>query len=338
MIEIKNLEMTFPGNGGLLSQTSFKALRGINMKIQDGSAISVIGESGCGKTTLGRILAGYQRHTDGHVYFDGRDVDTLNKKERKAEFLKVQLIQQDPYAALNPSRTLGKALYEPLRLRAKAIGENHAWIEKRMEYLLALVGLDPVSTVHKYQHNLSGGQRQRFVIARSLTVDPKVLIADEAVSMIDVSLRLEVLNLLNDLRSRLGISVIFITHDVAAARYIADESQLYVIYKGEIVEQGKTDEVISKPMHPYTQSLLSAMPVLKGLESPGPERFDPIEAPNEDPVDTHCLFAQRCPFAQDKCFKEHPQLEKVVDDSRFTACFYPTPRRVAPVSNERDVS
>lgn len=335
MIELVGLEKTFQGHGGLLGQQAVRALRGVNLRIESGSTLSIIGESGCGKTTLGRILAGYEPHTGGDIRFDSVSVAQMSKRDRKECFKKVQLIQQDPYAALNPSRALGYSLFDPLRLQAKRLGKNRSWVYERAQYLLSLVGLDPLTTLRKYQHNLSGGQRQRLVIARSLTVDPEVLIADEAVSMIDVSLRLEILALLSDLRERLGITVIFITHDVAAARYIADDGDMVVIYKGEIVEQGHTDEVIQKPMHPYTQSLLSAMPVLRGLEYPGPDRFLPKELLHEVIPDNRCSFALRCPFATEKCNTAHPELTQSSIGKSLNACFYPVARNVTPIASER---
>lgn len=334
MIELIGLEKTFPGHGGLLGQQPVRALRGVNLKIESGSTLSIIGESGCGKTTLGRILAGYESYTGGDIRFGSTSVHQMSKRERREHFRKIQLIQQDPYAALNPARALGYSLFDPLSVQAKRLGKNRNWVYERAQYLLSLVGLDPLTTLKKYQHNLSGGQRQRLVIARSLTVDPEVLIADEAVSMIDVSLRLEILSLLSDLRERLGITVIFITHDVAAARYIADDGDMVVIYKGEIVEQGRTDEVIQRPLHPYTQSLLSAMPVLRGLEYPGPDRFLPKEVLQETLADDRCSFALRCPFATEQCNTMHPELVHSGVGTSVNACFYPVARRVTPIPSE----
>jgi peptide/nickel transport system ATP-binding protein len=182
--------------------------------------------------------------------------------------------------------------------------------------------------LYKYPHHLSGGQRQRVVVARALTVDPVVLVADEAVSMIDVSLRLGILRLLNDLRDRLGIGIVFITHDVAAARYVAHDGEIYVVYRGEIFEQGKGDEVIQTPVNPYTQSLLSAVPVLVGLETPGPDRFI-LQDDDGPPADAAgCLFRNRCPFATEHCSDHHPDLLSVEEMARRSRCWYPTVRRV----------
>ena len=187
----------------------------------------------------------------------------------------IQLIHQDPYSALNPTRTVEAILTDPLNLRAKQTGRDAQWVQRRMHELLELVGLEADYALPRYPHQLSGGMRQRVVIARALTVDPDVLVADEAVSMIDVSLRLGILALLRRLRAELGVSVLFVTHDVATARYIGEDSRIYVLYRGTVVEQGLVDDVILKPVHPYTQSLLSAIPVLRGIEEEAPTRSSP---------------------------------------------------------------
>ena len=199
----------------------------------------------------------------------------LRPRQRAPYHRRIQMIHQDPYSALNPTRTIGQILADPLALRAKQVGADPGWLERRRAELLGLVGLDPDYVLPRYPHMLSGGMRQRVVIARALTVDPDVLVADEAVSMIDVSLRLGILQLLRDLRDAVGVSLLFITHDIATARYVGHGGQLCVIYRGAVVEQGDTDTVIQHPAHPYTQCLLSAIPVMRGIELPGPERVVP---------------------------------------------------------------
>lgn len=339
MIEAQDIKKTYAATAGILAVGAVKALRGVSLNVPDGGSVSLIGESGCGKTTLGRILCGHETADSGRLLFGGEDVLALSPVERQRRLSRVQLIPQDPYAALNPARTLESALRDPLRLRARATGRDAAWIDRRIDELFSLVGLDPTATRDKYPHNLSGGQRQRAVVARALTVDPVVLVADEAVSMIDVSLRLGVLQLLNDLRSRLGISLIFITHDVAAARYVSFDGDVCVIYRGEVVEYGPTESVVAAPVHPYTQALLSAMPVLRGLERPGADRFVPAPAETAPMVEEGCLFTPRCPFAADICRRQHPELEPFQGDGAHTsACFLPTPRQVVPVPLVDDAS
>jgi peptide/nickel transport system ATP-binding protein len=317
---------SYRSRGEVLSGHTVQALRGVDFSIPAGGAASFIGESGCGKTTLGRILAGLETHDAGTLTMDGVDLAGLPARKRAAQFRRVQMIHQDPYSALNPTRTVDAILRDPLALRARQADRPKSWQAQRKREVLELVGLEPDYVLDRYPHQLSGGMRQRVVIARALTVDPGILVADEAVSMIDVSLRLGILNLLRELRETVGVSVLFITHDVATARYIGSDGELYVIYRGEIVERGPTETVIANPVHPYTQCLLSAIPVLHGLEEPGPDRLVPNES--DDVSDTGCLFAARCPFATDRCRDEHPVLGHDGDTAQSHACFHPRQRRV----------
>ncbi|WP_030453916.1 ABC transporter ATP-binding protein [Herbidospora cretacea] len=329
MITASGITKTYKQRGNLLGARAVPALRRVDFTIERGGAVTFIGESGCGKTTLGRIVAGLETYDSGDIVIDGTPMSSLKPRHRQPFFRRIQLIHQDPYSALNPTRTIHQTLAAPLALRAKQTGRDKAWMEERARELLALVGIDPGYVLPRYPHQLSGGMRQRVVIARALTVDPEVLVADESVSMIDVSLRLGVLALLKDLRERLNVSVLFITHDIATARYIGGDGELYVIYRGQVVESGPTESVISGPIHPYTQSLLSAIPVLHGVERPGPERVVPTEALNEAHPDTGCLFARRCPFRTDRCETAPPPL--VSDGGQRHACYHPQRRDVIPV-------
>ena len=333
MIEVEHLQKVYTTKGNLLTRSQVQAVRDVSFRIPDGGAISFIGESGCGKTTVGRILAGLETPSAGVVRLDGVDIRQVPTRERRDLLRKIQLIHQDPYQALNPAQTIEQALSAPLRIMARQMGKaSQPWIHERMEEVLTMVGLDHASILYKYPHMLSGGQRQRIVIARALTVEPKVLVADEAVSMIDVSLRLGVLRLLRDLREKLNISVLFITHDIAAARYLGQDGQMSVIYKGLIVELGSTEEIIAHPQHPYTQALLSAVPVLKGLEKMGADRFVLAKEMNtQSDVAAGCLFSDRCPFAEERCFREAPAL--IGEDHRH-ACHFPEVRQVAAVAME----
>jgi oligopeptide/dipeptide ABC transporter ATP-binding protein len=336
MLRAEGIVKTYPGRGGPLRRKAVTALDGVDLEVPDGGAVSLIGESGCGKTTLGRILAGLETPDRGRIWDGDAELTALLPQERRRRFQKIQMIPQDPYSALNPARTLGDQLRDPLRLAGRRQGRSHSWVEGRARELLELVGLDR-SALAKYPHQLSGGQRQRFVIARALTVEPEVLVADEAVSMIDVSLRLGILALLRRLRQELGVAVLFITHDVAAARYVGDDSQMYVIYRGAVVEWGPTDSVIQAPVHPYTQALLSALPVLHGLERPAPERFSPTRAMDTAPPATGCPFAPRCPFRVDRCDAQRPPLVPLrgADGARRHACLLPQVRRVVAVPIDR---
>jgi peptide/nickel transport system ATP-binding protein len=328
MIEVQDLTRTFAARRGLLGRGSVRALRGIDAAIPDQGAVSVIGESGSGKTTLGRILCGLEDFDGGDVLVGGQSLSALKARDRASYHRKVQMIHQDPYSALNPTRTIGQILADPLRLRAAQTGADKSWLERRRAELLELVGLDPDYALSRYPHMLSGGMRQRVVIARALTVDPDVLVADEAVSMIDVSLRLGILQLLRELRETAGVSVLFITHDVATARYVGHDGELYVLYRGTVVERGATDDVIRHPQHPYTQALLSAIPVLRGIETPAPDRVrpkGPLDDRNEPPG---CLFEPRCPFAENDCINAAPPL---TGEAHAYACLHPADRSVVPL-------
>ncbi|MET9344095.1 ABC transporter ATP-binding protein [Nonomuraea sp. NPDC003804] len=335
MISGKGITKTFKQRGSVLSGRTVQALRGVDFEIPKGGAASFIGESGCGKTTLGRIIAGLESYDDGQISIDGVEMSSLKPKARQPHFRKIQMIHQDPYSALNPTRTIHQTLQAPLELRARQTGRPKSWIEARAAEVLSLVGLDPASVLGRYPHQLSGGMRQRVVIARALTVDPEMLVADEATSMIDVSLRLGILALLKDLRESLGVSVLFITHDVATARYIGDDGELYVIYRGQVIERGPVDTIIADPVHPYTQSLLSAIPVLHGLEVPGAEPVVPTESLDESHQDAGCLFARRCPFRTAECEASRPVLGITGDIPQRHACFHPQRRSVVATHVER---
>jgi oligopeptide/dipeptide ABC transporter ATP-binding protein len=331
VIEARGITKTFGGRGGLLGTQPVAALRGVDFVLPSGGAVSFIGESGCGKTTLGRILCGMEQVDSGQLLVGGTDLARLPQRERAALLRRVQMVHQDPYSALNPTRTVRQVLEDPLALRARQLRRGRDWVESRAVELLGLVGLDPAYCLSLYPHTLSGGMRQRLVIARALTVDPDVLVADEAIAMIDVSLRLGILALLRQLRSELGVSVLFITHDVAAARYVGADGQLYVLYRGQVVEHGPVDAVISSPMHPYTQCLLSAIPVLRGLEEPAAEQLMPIAGLDAGHEPPGCLFADRCPNAEDDCALSRPTLRDAKEPGHRHACLHPRPRQVVAV-------
>jgi len=331
VITARAITRTFAGRGGMLQREPVRALRGVDFTIPDRGAVSFIGESGCGKTTLGRILCGFEEFDGGELHIDGQSMGELRPRDRAPYFRRIQMIHQDPYSALNPTRTIGQILADPLELRARQRDADAAWIRRRRAELLELVGLDPDYVLPRYPHMLSGGMRQRVVIARALTVDPEVLVADEAVSMIDVSLRLGILQLLRDLREEVGVSLLFITHDVATARYVGLGGELYVIYRGMVVERGGTDTVIQQPTHPYTQCLLSAIPVLRGIEEPGPERIIPTGPLDDRTEPPGCLFEPRCPFAAADCRATVPALGRLGDTEQEHACLHPARRSVVAV-------
>jgi oligopeptide/dipeptide ABC transporter ATP-binding protein len=331
VIEGRSIARTFAARRGMLGHGAVRALRGVDFTIPDRGAVSFIGESGCGKTTLGRILCGLEDFDGGDLIIAGQSMAGMNPRQRAPYHRRIQMIHQDPYSALNPTRTIGQILADPLALRARQLGADRGWLQRRRSELLGLVGLDPDYVLPRYPHMLSGGMRQRVVVARALTVDPDVLVADEAVSMIDVSLRLGILELLRDLRRTVGVSVLFITHDVATARYVGHGGQLYVIYRGTVVERGDTDTVIQHPAHPYTQCLLSAIPVLRGIEVPGPERVVPTGPLDERSEPPGCLFEPRCPFAKQDCRAAPPELGQLGGTQQLHACLHPARRSVVAV-------
>lgn len=339
VIEATNITKTFnPRGGGVVDKGVVHALRGVDFILRRGDAASFIGESGCGKTTLGRILAGLETCGGGDLRLAGQDVTRVHGVARRRMFQRVQLIHQDPYSALNPTSTIEETLRVPLKMRARQRGERRPgpWVRGRMLELLDLVGLDPLGVLDKYPHKLSGGQRQRVCIARALIPEPDVLVADEAVSMIDVSLRLGILNVFKKLRSEVGVALLFITHDVATARYIGPDGTISVIYRGLVVEQGPTDKIIQRPEHPYTQCLLSALPVMRGVETDGPDRQLPTAGPEthqRTDGDHECPFLRRCPVAQDACAAGVPPLVSVAGQpsaAHLHRCRFPRARSVIP--------
>jgi len=329
MIEAHGITKTFAGRrSGMLKRGSVRAVRGIDFTIPDRGAVSLIGESGCGKTTLGRILCGFEEFDRGDLVVDGQSLGSIKPKDRAPYFRRIQMIHQDPYSALNPTKTISQILADPLEVRARQLDADGDWLTRRRAELLGLVGLDPDYALPRYPHMLSGGMRQRVVIARALTVDPAVLVADEAVSMIDVSLRLGILQLLRELRDEVGVSVLFITHDVATARYVGVGGELYVLYRGRVVEQGSTDTIIQQPVHPYTQCLLSAIPVLRGIEQAGREQVVPRGPLDEGAEPPGCLFEPRCPFAAEDCRAAVPGLGQFGGTEQVHACLHPARRSV----------
>ncbi len=332
MIEGRAITKSFPGRGGILGHAPVPALRGVDFTLPRGGAASFIGESGCGKTTLGRILCGLEQFDSGTLVVDGEDLAQLSRRRRRERLQRIQMIHQDPYSALNPTRTIAGTLGDTLRLRAEQTGRDRGWVTTRLTELLEQVGLDPDYCLPRYPHSLSGGMRQRVVIARALAVDPEVLVADEAIAMIDVSLRLGILGLLRRLRTELGVALLFITHDVATARYVGTDGELYVLYRGQVVEQGPVDEIIATPQHPYTQCLLSAIPLLRGLESPGAQQITPTAGLDATREPSGCLFADRCPQAQADCETVRPDLREGPAPAHRHACLHPQDRQVIAVS------
>ena len=312
-------------------RVTIPVLRDITLAVQPLEFLCLVGESGCGKTTSGKILAGLLKPSQGEVLFEGKDVTSLSGAAYKAYRRSVQIIHQDPYASLNPTHTIFDILSFPLFRHKLVRGRRGA--RARVGELLETVGLTPVADViDKYPHQLSGGQRQRVSIARALTTEPSVIVADEAVSMVDVSIRISILNTLMGMRESLGVTIVFITHDLALAKYFAWGGRIAVMYLGRIVEIGRTPDVTAHPQHPYTRTLLSAIP------EPDPDRTRTkahIQLRSEDiprltELPPGCTFHPRCPwFVPGLCDAEVPPLEHVpaTESDAEVACLPLTRRR-----------
>jgi oligopeptide/dipeptide ABC transporter ATP-binding protein len=310
IVEVNALRKLFPVSSGSIFQRQelfVHAVDGVSFKLHKGEVLALVGESGCGKSTLALMLMGLEAVTEGEVIFKGQDVTHISGGDLKALRREIQMIFQDPYESLNPMMTIGDIVAEPLVVHHFSLAKEERLM--RVQQALEDAGLKPAGTfIHRFPHELSGGQRQRVVIASALVLEPTVLLADEPVSMLDVSIRAEILNLLVELRQAREISILFITHDLSTAAYFAD--RIAVMYLGRIVELGPAKEVLKDPRHPYTKALMSVVPV------PNPRlRRERIilqgETPNPIDVPSGCRFHPRCPVAIDKCKEIDPALVRI---------------------------
>ena len=314
LLKVEGLKKYFPIKKGLLGRTvgQIKAVDDVSFYVNKGETLGIVGESGCGKSTTGRMLMRLLEPTEGTVEFDGKDLTTLSSEEMRKTRRDIQMVFQDPYASLNPRHTIEKILGEPLLVHGMKSAKDR---KEKIHDFLEIVGLSKYHS-KRYPHQFSGGQRQRIGIARALMTNPKLIIADEPVSALDVSIQAQVLNLMKDLQSEFNLTYIFIAHDLGVVRHISD--RVGVMYLGKIVEVSVSEDLYAKPLHPYTQALLSAVPV----PDPTYEKKEILlegDIPNPANPPTGCTFHTRCPYKMDICSKVVPQLVEL-EKGHSVAC------------------
>lgn len=309
ILEVKHLKKYFKTARGTLH-----AVDDVSLTIEKGKTLGIVGESGCGKSTTGRAILRLLEPTDGQVIFNGQDITALSSSKMRQMRRDMQIIFQDPFSSLDPKKTVSQTIAEPI-IENKILKDKKA-IDSRVRELMATVGLAE-RLVNAYPHELDGGRRQRIGIARALAMEPKFIVCDEPVSALDVSIQAQILNLLQELKEQMGLTFIFITHDLSVVNHFADE--IAVMYLGQLIEKTPTEELFDHPVHPYTRALLSAIPIPEvGTERP--ERIllrgeisSPIDPPDE------CRFAKRCNYVCDQCHKSCPQLVEI-SEGHFVSC------------------
>jgi oligopeptide transport system ATP-binding protein len=318
LLEVRGLRMHFPVTEGMVINRKVgevKAVDGVDFTVRRGETLGLVGESGCGKTTTGRCILRLERPTAGEILYDGVDIAKLERKALVELRRRIQVIFQDPYSSLNPRMKVGEIIAEPIMVHG--IERDAARRAARVRELLSVCGLDP-KFADRYPHEMSGGQRQRVGIARALAMEPEFIVCDEAVSALDVSIQAQVINLLEDLRERFGLTYLFIAHDLSVVRHLCQ--RVAVMYLGRVVELAACDELFDHPLHPYTQALLAAVPV----PDPSVEaerRFQPVKGEVPSPMNppSGCVFHPRCSIAVERCKQVRPELREVLPD-HWVAC------------------
>lgn len=306
ILEVNNLKMHFPVKEGILLRAKKfnKAVDGVSFEIQPGETLGLVGESGCGKSTLGRCIARLYEPTEGNIKFEGQNISRLKGRSLLPYRKHIQMIFQDPMESLNSRHTVGDILEEPFIIQKMG---NRQFRQKRVKELLEIVGL-PARSVSRYPFEFSGGQRQRICVARAIALNPKLIICDEPVSALDVSIQSQILNLLNDLQKEFNLSYLFIAHDLAVVKHISD--RIAIMYLGKIVESGLGQEIYRNPQHPYTKSLMSAIPV-PDPHNKSKRQIITGDVPSPINPPSGCSFHPRCPVVQDRCKQDVPVLKEV---------------------------
>lgn len=313
ILRVEKLSKNFNARGPLGHKRVLRAVNEVSFSIKPGETLGLVGESGCGKSTLGRTILGIYDASHGEVYVDGENIVGLGRNQMRPYRRQMQVVFQDPYSSLDPRMTVAEVIAEPLRI-------NRVYRPGRVAELMELVGLAP-EMASRRPADFSGGQRQRIGIARALALEPRMLILDEPVSALDVSIQAQVINLLKRLQQELGLTYLFIAHDLAVVRHISD--RVAVMYLGKIVEIGSRDQIFGSPTHPYTRALLAAVPIPDPLGR-DERQGTPLAGELPDPADppSGCVFRTRCPIAQDICATKEPLLIERVDEGRLSACHF----------------
>ena len=310
LLEVRGLRMHFPVTEGMIARRHIgdvKAVDGVDLTIRRGETLGLVGESGCGKTTMGRCILRLEKPTSGEIRYDGVDIAQLGRKQLVALRRKIQVIFQDPYSSLNPRQKIGSIISEPMMVHG--VEPDATRRNARVHELLSLCGLNP-NFADRYPHEMSGGQRQRVGIARALALNPEFIVCDEAVSALDVSIQAQIINLLEDLRDKFNLTYLFIAHDLSVVRHLCQ--RVAVMYLGRVVELAECDELFDNPLHPYTQALLAAVPV----PDPAVEEsraFRPVAGEVPSPINppSGCVFHPRCTLAVEQCRRVRPELREL---------------------------